>query len=98
MVPPLLLQPLAENAVRHGVATLVEGGDVSIEARRLGDRIEVAVANPYDADGRRSGSGMGLTNVRARLDSSFNRRAAVEVASTPSVFRVNLSFPFETSV
>ena len=75
-----------------------ETPDVSIEARRLGDRIEVAVANPYDADGRRSGSGMGLTNVRARLDSSFNRRAAVEVASTPSVFRVNLSFPFETSV
>jgi LytS/YehU family sensor histidine kinase len=46
LVPPLLLQPLAENAVRHGIATLVDGGDITIAVTRRGERIEVHVENP----------------------------------------------------
>jgi LytS/YehU family sensor histidine kinase len=79
LVPPLLLQPLAENAVRHGIATLVEGGDITIAVRRKGERIEVEVENPYDTDGQRRGTGVGLTNVRARLDASYHGRASLKV-------------------
>jgi LytS/YehU family sensor histidine kinase len=98
LVPPLLLQPLAENAVRHGIATLVEGGDITIAVRRKGERIEVEVENPYDADGQRRGTGVGLTNVRARLDASYHGRASLKVQSSASRFRAVISLPVEESV
>ncbi|HEY6361397.1 MAG TPA: histidine kinase [Vicinamibacterales bacterium] len=98
LVPPLLLQPLAENAVRHGIATLVQGGDVTIAITRRGDRIEVNVENAYDADGQRSGTGVGLANVRARLDASYHGRASLKVQSSESRFRAVISLPVEESV
>ncbi|HEX6323729.1 MAG TPA: histidine kinase, partial [Vicinamibacterales bacterium] len=68
MVPPLLLQPLVENAVRHGIATLVEGGTVRVTVQSSPGRVEIAVENPFDPDGRRAGTGVGLANVRDRLE------------------------------
>src|SRR5207253_478817 len=68
LVPPLLLQPLVENAIKHGVAGRIEGGTVRLSARRLGDRLEIGLENPVDADARsRSGEGLGLDIVRRRL-------------------------------
>jgi hypothetical protein len=95
LVPPLLLQPLAENAVRHGIATRVDGGDVTISARRHGDRIEIHVENPFDADGRRPGTGIGLVNVRARLETTYAGRATLKVTDSGSRFHVMLSLPLE---
>jgi hypothetical protein len=95
LVPPLLLQPLAENAVRHGIATLLEGGDVTIAATRHGDRIDVHVENPFDADGRRAGTGVGLVNVRARLETTYPGRATLRVTTADSRFRATLSLPIE---
>jgi hypothetical protein len=95
LVPPLLLQPLAENAVRHGIATLVDGGDVTIVATRHGDRVEIDVENPFDADGRRPGTGIGLVNVRARLDTSYGGRASLKATSADSRFHVLVSLPIE---
>ena len=95
LVPPLLLQPLAENAIRHGIATLIEGGDVTIAVTRRGDRIDVVVANPFDADGRRKGTGVGLANVRARLESSYDGRATLTVRDAGSRFHAAISLPLE---
>jgi hypothetical protein len=95
LVPPLLLQPLAENAVRHGIATLVDGGDVTIVATRHGDRVEIQVENPFDADGRRPGTGIGLVNVRARLETSYATRATLKVTTADTRFHVQLSLPVE---
>jgi two-component system, LytTR family, sensor histidine kinase AlgZ len=95
LVPPLLLQPLAENAVRHGIATLVEGGDVTITARRQGDRVEVCVENRFDADGRRPGTGVGLRNVRERLDSTYGSRAVLTIDAADARFRAAISLPAE---
>jgi two-component system, LytTR family, sensor histidine kinase AlgZ len=97
LVPPLLLQPLAENAVRHGIATIVDGGAISIAIAREGDRIHMRVDNAFDPDGRRPGTGMGLTNVRARLETSFGDRAYMRVDATDSRFRVSISLPRETA-
>ena len=59
-VPPLLLQPLVENAARHGVAELVDGGLIDERAVRRGDRVIVSVENPCDPDRRvRAGAGVG---------------------------------------
>jgi LytS/YehU family sensor histidine kinase len=97
LVPPLLLQPLAENAVRHGIATMVDGGDVTMAVTRRGDRLEVTLENPYDADGRRGGGGLGLANVRARLEASYRGRATLQVQSSGSRFRAVISLPVEES-
>src|SRR2546426_2070645 len=52
LVPPLLIQPLIENAVKHGVADRIEGGEVKIEVRRRGGALEVTVENPRDPEAR----------------------------------------------
>jgi LytS/YehU family sensor histidine kinase len=49
-LPPLLLQPLVENAIRHGIATLAEGGVLRLEARSDGHRIRLLLENPFDPD------------------------------------------------
>jgi hypothetical protein len=98
MVPPLLLQPLAENAVRHGIATLVEGGTVRIAVTRAADRVEIVVQNAFDPEGRRAGTGVGLANVRDRLAAAYRGLATVRAETadveTP-VFTVTLSIPVE---
>lgn len=92
MVPPLLLQPLVENAVRHGIATLVEGGAVGVTVGIRGDRVEIVVSNPFDADGRRPGTGVGLANVRDRLAAAY-RGSAMMRADASETFDVSISIP-----
>lgn len=94
LVPPLLLQPLVENAVKHGVADRVEGGTIRIEAHRRGDALVVEVENPRDPEAPpRRGQGLGLENVRARLDALDRRRTRVDVDRSPDRFRVTLTLP-----
>ena len=94
LVPPLLLQPLVENAVKHGVADRVEGGTIKIDARRRGEFLVIEVVNPRDPDApSRRGQGLGLENVRARLDALDQRRTRVDVDRSPDRFRVVLQLP-----
>lgn len=93
-VPPLLLQPLVENAIKHGVAGMLEGGTVSLVARRDGGTCEVVVSNAYDPDEpRRPGTGMGMDNVRARLAAHFGRHGTLESQADGTTFRVCLRWP-----
>jgi LytS/YehU family sensor histidine kinase len=93
-VPPLVLQPLVENAVHHGVAHLVEGGEVRVAARRRDDLLELTVENPCDPERPASrGAGVGLANVGARLEALFGHRARLAVEATPERFRVALLLP-----
>ncbi len=92
-VPALLLQPLAENAVRHGIATLIDGGTVAMTAVRDGGRILVTVDNPYDPDEQRQGTGIGLKNVRARLEATYGAAATLRAESADGHFTVSLSLP-----
>ncbi|MFC4161247.1 sensor histidine kinase [Chitinimonas lacunae] len=64
---PMLLQPLVENAVRHGLEPKVEGGTVSVAFRRAGERLSIRVSDDGLGLGASSGDGVGLANVRARL-------------------------------
>ncbi len=73
-IPALLLQPLVENAVTHGIATCAQGGTLAIEARVTPGVLVVTVTNPFDPHappGRREGSGVGLANVSRRLSASY---------------------------
>lgn len=97
-VPPLILQPLVENAVRHGIATLLEGGRIGIEARRSGQRALMVVTNPRDADMGRRGTGLGLDIVRRRLAASFGDQAAVAIETTIDQYRVSVTIPVSGGV
>jgi len=93
LVPPLLIQPLVENAVRHGVATLLEGGAVQIDATRAGTKVLVVVTNPYDADVRRGGTGFGMDIVRRRLAAAFGVDAALAAEARDGRYRAAITVP-----
>ena len=93
-VPPLMLQPLVENAIHHGIAHLVDGGEIAIVARKRDHLLELVVENPFDADAPPSrGAGVGLNNVRARIDATYGRAANMDVRSAEQRFRVTLLIP-----
>ncbi|MFI5372493.1 MAG: sensor histidine kinase [Candidatus Eisenbacteria bacterium] len=93
-VPPLLLQPLVENAIKHGVAARVEGGTVHLAARRTGGTLHLVVENDVDEDiATRPGEGVGLENVRRRLRALAGRDARLETERRDGLFRVTLALP-----
>ena len=95
-VPPLLLQPLLENAVAHGIAGLVDGGVIRLDITERDGRLAIAVENPRDPDApapRRAG--VGLDNVRRRLAIAFGGAARLDAVSTPASFRVSMSLPVQ---
>lgn len=93
-VPPLVLQPLVENAVHHGIAHLLEGGEVIVTTRLVNGLLELTVENACDPDRPPSrGTGTGLTNVRARVETLFGHTARVESSATPTHFKVTLLLP-----
>jgi two-component system, LytTR family, sensor histidine kinase AlgZ len=95
-VPPLLLQPLVENAVGHGIANLVEGGWIKLTADRRDGELSIVVENLFDPDAPpRRKSGLGLANVRQRLQVRYGNRAKFATSVEGQCFRVAISLPVE---
>ena len=99
LVPPLLLQPIVENAVTHGVAHLLAGGTIRIALSRNAGTLTMVVENPCDPERpRRTGTGLGLANVRARLRALYGDDARVGAREVGGAWRVEVSLPVETAV
>jgi len=101
LVPHLILQPLVENAIRHGIGPKIGPGTVRIEARRDGNSLALQVSDDGMGPGARRttmmGEGVGLTNTQARLDQLFGSAAHMAFGAAPGGgFRVALRFPFRT--
>jgi LytS/YehU family sensor histidine kinase len=93
-VPPLLLQPLVENAVKHGIAGLVEGGAVRLEAKWESGAVAIIVENAFDAEAPpRRDLGMGLSNVKKRLQVRYGAQASFEAGAVGGTYRVVLRVP-----
>ena len=92
-VPPLLLQPLVENAVRHGVEPNDAGGDVEIITARRGSEVEIRVVNSVGLPARTSGHGLALRNVRQRLRLMHDVAARFELNPAPGRFTVRILLP-----
>jgi two-component system, LytTR family, sensor histidine kinase AlgZ len=98
LVPPLVLQPLVENAVTHGIAHVLEGGIVRIAARCSSAVLSIVVENPCDPDRpSRAGGGVGLSNVRARLRALHGDEARVHAGERDGVWRVEVTMPVVTN-
>lgn len=93
-LPPLLLQPLVENAITHGIANLPDGGVVRLSGQHHNGRVSLAIENSFDPESTpmRKG-GLGLKNVRDRLEARYGKEAIMRVSSENGSFRVELSFP-----
>ena len=99
-VPPMVLPTLVENAIKHGLAPLPQGGHITLSARRSGDGgLEIEVADNGQGFVATSGSGVGLANTRSRLTALFGDEASLELcAASPSgvVARVRMPLQWET--
>jgi two-component system sensor histidine kinase AlgZ len=94
-VPGLVLQPLLENAIYHGIEPRRDGGIVSVSGHIDGDMIEITVRNPVpeQGDAERNGNRMALANIRERLELLFPGRATVDARAIDTEYVVQLRFP-----
>lgn len=93
-VPPLLVQPLIENAIKHGVATLVDGGEIAIRGRRVQNKVCVVIENPFDPDAPvMRKNGFGLVSVRNRLHARYGSSGRLETEVNNNHYRVVLTLP-----
>jgi two-component system, LytTR family, sensor histidine kinase AlgZ len=98
-IPVLLLQPLVENAVKHGVAGMVEGGAIRLAVRRLGPDVSITVENGFDPEMPPPRNlGLGLAHVRRRLQLRYGEGAALDAGAADGVYRVVLRFPCESPI
>lgn len=94
LIPPMLLQPCVENAVKHGVQHVVEGGCVTVRAFVQEPWLYVTIENPVDPDAPPStGTGTGLVNIRKRLATLYGERARIAWTRHPNSFSLEIVLP-----
>lgn len=99
VVPPLILQPLIENAVHHGIAHMLDGGTITLEAEWRGSVLHVRIANPVDPDRPRNRKGgLGLDNVTKRLRAIYKEDAQLQSAERDGAYHTDLWLPAQTSL
>jgi two-component system sensor histidine kinase AlgZ len=97
LLPPLVLQPLLENAVFHGVEPGTAAGEVVVRIERRGDRVRACIENPYVADQqRRAGNRMALENIRERLALFFDAEARIHTSADGLRYRVEIEIPYKS--
>lgn len=97
-IPALLLQPLAENAIHHGIQQLPEGGTLAIRIERQSNALKITVANPRSTDDlatKKPGHGIAQHNIRQRLQLAYNIPNPLEITETPSHYQIVFSIPLE---
>jgi two-component system, LytTR family, sensor histidine kinase AlgZ len=96
LLPPLVLQPLLENAVYHGVEPGTGTSSVLVRITRRGDRVLAQIENPYyEAEVQRAGNRMALENIRERLLLFFDAEARLAIKAADGRYRVELEIPYK---
>ncbi len=98
LVPALLLQPLVENAVYHGIEPLEEGGTIAIEVSGASGEVVIVLTNPFKATGsdRHTGNKMALANIRERLALHFDAEASMQTRIADGNYEVTIRLPMLT--
>jgi len=98
LLPPLVLQPLLENAVYHGVEPGTATGEVLVHIERRGDRVLARIENPHlEAEVHRAGNRMALDNIRERLALFFDAEARIVTQSVNGRYRVEIEMPYRSA-
>ena len=95
---PMLLQPIVENAIKHGLEPKVEGGDLSISAKSVGQTMQIIIIDNGLGFSAQPGSGVGLSNLRQRLDVMYDGQASMQIIAADIGTRVELSIPLQTQI
>lgn len=96
MIPPLVLQPLIENAVYHGIEPSSATGVIRIHIYRRRGEIHAVLRNPYSGAGaaHRQGNKMAMENIRERLSLHFDAAASLKVRHIGDIFQVHITLPY----
>jgi two-component system LytT family sensor kinase len=92
-VPPLMLQTLAENAVKHGIARLTNGGLIEIIGARNGDKIELTIINDGQLTTSTNGTSTGLVNTKNRLSLLYGEEASFSIRESGNKVICKLTLP-----
>ncbi|MBL8507801.1 sensor histidine kinase [Chitinimonas sp. JJ19] len=99
LVPPLVLQPLLENAVYHGIEPAIAPGIISINIFRSRDELHIDIRNPYYKEGgdHHSGNKMAMGNIRERLRLHFDAEASLKTTVGNDYYQVHVTMPYRTA-
>jgi sensor histidine kinase YesM len=93
VIPPMLLQPLVENAIKHGLEPKMDGGEVALSAKRVGNKIAITVADTGLGFQNSTSNGIGLKNVRERVKQLYGDAGSVRIEENqPSGTRITIEF------
>ncbi len=112
LIPPMLLQPCIENAIKHGIRDLTDGGTITVNAETSGEWLHISIINPIEVEDPEDaqyahllpkreaqvGTGTGLKNIRQRFLSLYGERARASWGSADGQFKVELVLPLSTSL
>ena len=98
LVPPLLLQPLAENAVYHGVEPIQSGGEIAIHVKLDEGQLVMTLTNPFLGESPRlAGNRMAIANIRERLQLHFDAEASMKSEVRDGTYTVTIRMPYLTA-
>lgn len=99
LLPPLLIQPLLENAVYHGIEPRIEGGTIRITGRREGKQLQLKISNPQASDKHTSeGNRIAQENIRARLSTLYGKHGGMRVTQDDGMYYVELYWPYRNEL
>ena len=94
-MPPLILQPLLENAIYHGIERLPDGGSIQIDGECVDGQVTITISNPVPADGsfQQGGNRIAQENIRQRLQLAFGARAGLTTTLTDGRYQIFVRLP-----
>lgn len=96
LIPPLILQPLLENAVYHGIEPLPEGGMITVQIYTKNKEVHVVLSNPYATqNNHHNGNKMALKNIKERLTLHFDLEATLKTKRTEGKYQVHIVLPYK---
>lgn len=95
LIPPMLLQPLVENAIKFGLYDTIGDVTISLDALVINSQLQITISNPYDPEtaNPKRGTGFGLSAVKRRLYLLFARHDLVEIKTANDIFSITLTIP-----
>ena len=98
LIPPLILQPLVENAVYHGIEPASQPGEISINLYCSDGQVHLVISNPYQREGRHHGGNkMAMGNIKNRLMLHFDVEASLKTQVRDAAYQVHITLPYRTA-